>query len=196
MDLGLSHEQKLLVETVRNFVSRELLPLEDEVENSGCLSDENAWRILEKSRALGLYAMNIPQEFGGGGLSTLDWILAEEQFGHTTDILVRRAFGAKGAKHDSGDGKLKIKRHGAVRKLVDRVEQITFSGSQSVSQGQQVYYVTERAVFELTAGGVRLIEIAPGVDLKSEILDRMGFAPAVAEPLKIMDARHFQDNAA
>ena len=93
MDLGLSHEQKLLVETVRKFVSRELLPLEDEVEISGCLSDENARRILQKSRALGLYAMNIPREFGGGGLSTLDWILAEEQFGHTTDILVRRAFG-------------------------------------------------------------------------------------------------------
>lgn len=93
MDLGLSHEQQLLVETVRKFVAAELLPVEDEVENAGCLSDENARRIFGKSRALGLYAMNIPQAFGGGGLSTLDWILAEEQFGHTTDILVRRAFG-------------------------------------------------------------------------------------------------------
>jgi acyl-CoA dehydrogenase len=37
--------------------------------------------------------MNIPEEFGGGGLSCLDQILLEEQFGHTTDILIRRAFG-------------------------------------------------------------------------------------------------------
>lgn len=104
------------------------------------------------------------------------------------------AFDAKGADLGSGDGKLEIRRHGAVRKLVDRVEQITFSGTQAVAQGQHVIYVTERAVFELAADGVRLIEIAPGVDPKPDILDRMGFAPAVAEPLKTMDARHFQDN--
>jgi acyl-CoA dehydrogenase len=42
---------------------------------------------------LGLYALNVPESFGGAGLSTLDWMLAEEQFGHTSDILVRRAFG-------------------------------------------------------------------------------------------------------
>lgn len=93
MDFGLSSEQRMLVDTVRQFIAHELHPLEDGVENSGVLADEDARRIFEKSRALGLYAMNIPAEFGGGGLSTLDWMLVEEQFGHTTDILVRRAFG-------------------------------------------------------------------------------------------------------
>ena len=71
-------------------------------------------------------------------------------------------FDAKGAKLKSGDGQLKIEQHGQVRKLVNEVEQITFSGIQALLQGQQVWYVTERAVFKLTEDGVALVEIAPG----------------------------------
>ncbi len=67
--------------------------LERDVEEAGELAPATARAILEKSRALGLYAMNIPEAFGGGGLSAVDTMLVEEQFGHTTDILVRRAFG-------------------------------------------------------------------------------------------------------
>lgn len=93
MDFAFSAEQQLLVTTVRKFIDAELRPLEDEVERAGQLAPELAGRILERSRALGLYAMNIPTEFGGGGLSALDTMLVEEQFGHTTDILIRRAFG-------------------------------------------------------------------------------------------------------
>jgi acyl-CoA dehydrogenase len=37
--------------------------------------------------------MNIPEQYGGGGLSAVDTMLTEEQFGHTKDILIRRAFG-------------------------------------------------------------------------------------------------------
>lgn len=54
---------------------------------------EKARAIHDKARALALYAMNIPEQFGGGGLNALDTMLMEEQFGHTTDILIRRAFG-------------------------------------------------------------------------------------------------------
>lgn len=93
MNLELSHEQKLLVETVKNFIADELRPLEAIVDESGELSAEEARRIFERSKSLGLYAMNIPEEFGGGGLCALDTMLVEEQFGHTSDILVRRAFG-------------------------------------------------------------------------------------------------------
>ena len=93
MDFSLSHEQKMLVETVKQFISKELEPLEDEVERSGMLDPDLAEEIKNKSLELGLFAMNVPETFGGTGLNTLDWILAEEQFGHTTDILVRRAFG-------------------------------------------------------------------------------------------------------
>ena len=93
MDFDLTHEQRMLVQTIRDFISAELLPLEKEVEESGILDPEKAHEIQQKSIKLGLYALNVPKSFGGGGLSTLDWMLAEEQFGHTTDILVRRAFG-------------------------------------------------------------------------------------------------------
>ncbi len=93
MEFGLSDEQRLLVRTVRQFIARELRPLEADVERTGALEAADAERIFEASRALGLYAINMPTELGGGGLSTLDWMLAEEQFGHTTDVLVRRAFG-------------------------------------------------------------------------------------------------------
>ena len=93
MDFTLTEEQRLLVETIREFVQRELKPLEEGVETNGYLSDEVASEIKEKSKGLGLYAVNIPREFGGGGLSVLEWMMAEEQFGRTSDILIRRAFG-------------------------------------------------------------------------------------------------------
>jgi acyl-CoA dehydrogenase len=93
MDFTLTEEQRLLVETIREFVRRELKPLEEGVETNGYLADEVASEIQEKSQGLGLYAVNIPREFGGGGLSVLEWMMAEEQFGRTSDILIRRAFG-------------------------------------------------------------------------------------------------------
>lgn len=89
----LSNEQRMLIETVRRFIHEECRPLEDEVEASGELADTQARALHDKARALGLYAMNMPAEHGGGGLSVVDRMLCEEQFGHTTDILIRRAFG-------------------------------------------------------------------------------------------------------
>jgi acyl-CoA dehydrogenase len=93
MDFALSAEQRMLIDTVRRFIREELAPLEDVVEASGALSPDKAAAIHAKSKALGLYAMNIPQAHGGGGLCAVDTMLCEEQFGHTTDILIRRAFG-------------------------------------------------------------------------------------------------------
>ncbi|MBW6506232.1 MAG: acyl-CoA dehydrogenase family protein [Rhodobacteraceae bacterium] len=93
MDFALTHEQRLLVETVRDFIARELAPLEEEIEQSGQLDPAKAAEIFHKSRELGLYATAIPEAHGGGGLSAFDTMLVEEQFGRTTDILIRRAFG-------------------------------------------------------------------------------------------------------
>ena len=93
MEFGLSDEQRLIVDVVRRFVETELIPLEDGIEATGELAPEKAREIFEKSKALGFYAMNIPAEYGGGGLSAVDTMLVEEQFGHTKDILIRRAFG-------------------------------------------------------------------------------------------------------
>lgn len=93
MDLNLSSEQKMLIETVRRFVENELYPLEEEVEKNGFLEPEKAKALFQKSQENGLYAMNIPEQFGGGGLSAVDTMLVEEEFGRSKDILIRRAFG-------------------------------------------------------------------------------------------------------
>lgn len=93
MNFELTEEQRLLVATVRRFIDEHLAPLEDQVERDGVLAPETARSVFEKSRALGLYATNIPERFGGAGLNAFDTMLLEEQFGRTSDILIRRAFG-------------------------------------------------------------------------------------------------------
>lgn len=91
--MQLSEEQRLLVATARQFVARELVPLEKEVERADSLSEELARSITRKAREAGLFAANIPVEYGGSGLSALDNTLIEEEFGRTSDVLVRRALG-------------------------------------------------------------------------------------------------------
>jgi acyl CoA:acetate/3-ketoacid CoA transferase len=100
-------------------------------------------------------------------------------------------FDTKGTEIATGDGKLRIARSGEVRKLVNEVEQITFSGTVAMERGQQVLYVTERAVFRLTPQGMVLIEIAPGVDLRRDVLERMNFTPVMPRPPAIMAASFF-----
>jgi acyl CoA:acetate/3-ketoacid CoA transferase len=100
------------------------------------------------------------------------------------------SFDAKGAKVALCDGALSIVSHGQIVKLVDAVAGITFSGGEAIKRSQTVRYITERAVFELTPQGVELIEYAPGIDLRRDVLDRMGFAPVVRNPV-LMDSAHF-----
>lgn len=92
MDFSLNDEQQMMVDTVGRFIAEELKPLEDEIESSGFLGNARARAVHEQSKEPGLYAMNMPGDLGGG-LSNPNRILCEEQFGHTTDILIRRAFG-------------------------------------------------------------------------------------------------------
>ena len=93
MNFAISEESKLLAASVRRFVEEELRPLEGEVEAKGVLEPDTAREIFLKSRNLGFYAMNMPEEVGGGGLSAVDMCLAALEMGRTSDILVRRAFG-------------------------------------------------------------------------------------------------------
>ena len=59
-------------------------------------------------------------------------------------------------------------------------------------RGQTVLYLTERGSFRLTAQGVELFEIAPGIDLQRDILNAMDFKPLVAADLRVMDAANFK----
>jgi propionate CoA-transferase len=102
------------------------------------------------------------------------------------------AFTAKGLQVDGDGGKLTIISEGKVCKLVEKVDQVTFSGEYARTTKQPVIYITERAVFELGAEGVVLTEIAPGVDLDRDVLALMKFKPFVSKNLKKMDSRIFQ----
>ena len=100
-------------------------------------------------------------------------------------------FDAKGTDYGWADGRLTIRQHGEVAKLVPEVREITFSADYARAVGQEVLYVTERAVFRLVERGVELIELAPGVKLERDVLSRMRFSPAVSGRLGEMPARHF-----
>ena len=102
-------------------------------------------------------------------------------------------FTAGGLKTEICDGKLKIVQEGRARKFVRQVEQITFSGHFARKTGQQVFYVTERAVFRLGEKGLELIEIAPGIDLEKDILGQMDFTPEISPDLREMDRKIFID---
>jgi len=96
-----------------------------------------------------------------------------------------------GAKLSIADGALLIEKEGKLKKLVNEVEHVTFSGRRAIEQGQDIIYVTERCVMKLTPEGIVLTEIAPGVDLQSQILDQSEFPLIVAPDLKVMDATLF-----
>jgi propionate CoA-transferase len=101
-------------------------------------------------------------------------------------------FTAGGLKIQTGDGQLKILSEGKVRKFVSDVEQITFSGKYAGQKKLSVLYITERCVFRLQNGQMELVEIAPGIDLKKDILAHMDFQPLISEHLLTMDTRIFQ----
>ena len=100
-------------------------------------------------------------------------------------------FTANGLEVSAEKGKLRIVTEGKIKKFVNRVEHVTFSGEYASKHGKQVLYVTERCVFKLTTDGMELIEVAPGVDLEKDILKQMEFRPVIKGTPKLMDERIF-----
>ncbi|MDO4467135.1 MAG: CoA-transferase [Bacillota bacterium] len=100
---------------------------------------------------------------------------------------------AGGLKTTVGNGKITIDQEGRFEKMMNEVSDITFSAQQAAKNGQEVIYITERAVFRLIDGKVVLTEIAPGVDLEKDIFAQMGFKPEVSSELKVMDERIFKE---
>ncbi|MBU4529051.1 MAG: acyl-CoA dehydrogenase family protein [Hoeflea sp.] len=87
MDFGLTQEQEMIVETTRAFVETELYPHEAKVERTGHLDMDLVREIQKKAIAAGLYAANIPEEFGGAGLDTPTWLLYEKELGRANYAL-------------------------------------------------------------------------------------------------------------
>ena len=89
---------------------------------------------------------------------------------------------------------IRIVKEGAQRKFVRTLEQVSFNARRARENGQEVLFVTERAVFRLTAAGLELIEVAPGVDLDRQVLGQMEFRP-VLRGVRPMPAHVFKRGA-
>ncbi len=87
MQFGLTHEQEMIVSTVRDFVETEMYPYEAEVERSGHVGPEIADIIKQKTIDLGFYACNFPESVGAAGLSHLDFVLVERELGRASMAL-------------------------------------------------------------------------------------------------------------
>jgi propionate CoA-transferase len=102
-------------------------------------------------------------------------------------------FTAGDVKYKFGDGKIVVEKDTTIKKFIDQVEQKTFSGPVAINFKQPVVFVTERCVFRLTPKGLELTEIAPGIDLQRDILDKMDFKPIIKQPIPLMDERIFKE---
>ena len=95
MDFGLSSEQRLILETVREFVTRELLPMEAEaqraeLEGRSFPDAETVRRLQQKAKTAGLWGLLTPEEYGGANLGMLMTALISME---TSRALIPFAYG-------------------------------------------------------------------------------------------------------
>ncbi len=98
-----------------------------------------------------------------------------------------------GLEVEISEAGLRVAREGRYAKFVPAVDHITFSARETLEAGREIIYVTERAVFRMTANGMELTEVAPGIDLERDVIARLGCQVAIATDLKAMDLRLFRD---
>jgi propionate CoA-transferase len=108
------------------------------------------------------------------------------------NLVFSGAFAAGRQEIVAGDGVLTIRDDGAVAKFVPEVEHVTFSGRTAHERGQNVIFITERCVMRLLPDGLSVTEIAPGVDLARDILERVPIPLRVSPELRQMDERLFR----
>ena len=116
---------------------------------------------------------------------------------NTPKVFFCGTFTAGGLKVEIKDGKVIIAQEGRQKKFLNSVEQVTFNGTVALENKQKVMYMTERCVFTLKEDGMHLSEIAPGIDLQTQILDMMEFAPIIDRDadgnIQLMDAALFAE---
>jgi len=103
------------------------------------------------------------------------------------NVIFCSTFTAKGLEVNFENNKLNIINEGILKKLVKKVQQVSFSGKIAREKGQNAYFITERAIFKIVKEGVLLVEIAKGIDLDKDVLSHMEFKPLIAEELKIIN---------
>jgi len=105
----------------------------------------------------------------------------------TKTIVFCVSFNTKGLKTESENGEIKIISEGTVPKFKKEISAISFSGKNALKRGQQVLYVTERCVFELTEKGLTLKEVYPGINEKTQIRDMLEFSCKDCKVLGVTD---------
>jgi propionate CoA-transferase len=168
--------------------------------NAHAIIDQNQMFDFYHGRGLDLTCLGMAEcdQFGnvntskfGGRLNGCGGFIDISQ--NARAVVFAGTFTAGGLEVEIHYGKLKIVKEGRARKFVNNVEQITFSGPYASRKSQPVIYVTERCVFQLTPGGLELIEVAPGIDIDKHILAQMDFKPIINKPMP-MDRRIFVDD--
>lgn len=111
------------------------------------------------------------------------------------ELVFTGTFSTGGIEVAVEDGKLRIVREGKVRKFVRAAEHVTYPVRKHVAErGQRATIVTERAVFDVTREGLTLTEVAPGIDVRTQVLDLMDCGPVhVAADLRTMEQALFAD---
>ena len=130
-----------------------------------------------------LNVSNINGKYNLGGFLDIIW--------KTPKIVFCGSFKAGGFKGKIRNGELEITQEGKIKKFVKKVKQKTLEAKRAIKEKQSIIYITERAVFDLTKNGIRLLEIAPGVNLEEDILKQMDFNPIISENLIKMDESLF-----
>lgn len=127
--------------------------------------------------------------FGAGGFPVIA--------GGVSKIFFAGAFTGGKKEINVTDNGIKILYDGPIAKFVENVYKISFSGYQAAKCGQEIMYVTERAVFRLDKNNNELVleEIAPGIDIEKDVLSKMNFKPQISSEIKEMDTRLFGKSA-
>jgi propionate CoA-transferase len=107
-------------------------------------------------------------------------------------VVFSGTFTSGGLKVAWQEGGLKIIQEGRHGKFVSSIEQVCYSASFAAQEGRIAVFVTERAVFRLTEEGLELTEIAPGLDVETDVVRHMAFQPRIATNLLPMDSRLFK----